>query len=211
MLIASNKIANLGVSVARAIERTLSVKNRIFLLSSCTKTTYASPLASRSYPLSAVGYPTHPLFYLKANNSSTKLFELTRSNEGAFKRSLLLISASNFHISARLAQKETSTPTSQQTSILKDSFKSNLSGDLENISQSDQQKSTSNQGRESASSSNKNGEPSPQGRFAKMFSREHAWKVSLSFFGALFAGSFIYILVDWGSPRLDENKQPVNQ
>ena len=42
-----------------------------------------------------------------------------------------------------------------------------------------------------------------------MFSKEHAWKYSLSFFVALFGGSFLYILVDWGQPRLDENNQPV--
>jgi hypothetical protein len=52
-------------------------------------------------------------------------------------------------------------------------------------------------------------EEAPKGRFAMLFSREHAWKVSLTFFVALIGGSFVYILVDWGSPRLDENNQIV--
>jgi hypothetical protein len=52
-------------------------------------------------------------------------------------------------------------------------------------------------------------EEAPKGRLAMLFSREHAWKVSLTFFVALIGGSFVYILVDWGSPRLDENNQIV--
>lgn len=46
-------------------------------------------------------------------------------------------------------------------------------------------------------------------KFSTLFSREHAWKVSLTFFTALFGGSFIYVLVNWGSPKLDENKNPL--
>jgi hypothetical protein len=53
-------------------------------------------------------------------------------------------------------------------------------------------------------------EEGPKGRLAMLFSREHAWKVSLTFFVALIGGSFVYILFDWGSPRLDENNQIVD-
>jgi hypothetical protein len=53
-------------------------------------------------------------------------------------------------------------------------------------------------------------EEPPKGKLALLFSKEHAWKVTLTFFVALFGGSFVYILVDWGSPRLDENNQIVS-
>lgn len=52
-------------------------------------------------------------------------------------------------------------------------------------------------------------EKTPTG-WAKYFSREHGWKISFLFFTGLFGSLAIYILLEWGAPRRDENNQIVN-
>ena len=49
------------------------------------------------------------------------------------------------------------------------------------------------------------GDNAKKGKFATMFSREHGWKVTLAFFGALMGGGAFYTLFAWGGPKLDEN------
>lgn len=90
------------------------------------------------------------------------------------------------------------------------SAKSPLSDDLKNIinknigqdSQEEEPKGSQNDKK------NDQKENEDDSKFSRMFSREHAWKFSLGFFGALFGGSFFYVLVYWGSPKLDENNKP---
>ena len=62
----------------------------------------------------------------------------------------------------------------------------------------------------SASSEEPNaGDNAKKGQFATLFSREHGWKVTLAFFGALMGGGAFYTLFAWGGPNLDENNKPV--
>jgi len=41
--------------------------------------------------------------------------------------------------------------------------------------------------------------------WGKYFTREHGWKISFLFFTGMFGGLGIYILIDWGAPRRDDN------
>lgn len=87
----------------------------------------------------------------------------------------------------------------------------NVSSDLKNImaQKFNAEESSQEKNEEKINNNQKNENNESTGRFAKLFSREHAWKYSLAFFAALFGGSFAYVLVSWGGPRLDENNQPV--
>jgi hypothetical protein len=87
----------------------------------------------------------------------------------------------------------------------------NVSSDLKNImaQKFNAEESSQDKNEEKINNNQKNENNENTGRFAKLFSREHAWKYSLAFFAALFGGSFAYVLVSWGGPRLDENNQPV--
>lgn len=51
----------------------------------------------------------------------------------------------------------------------------------------------------------------PTSGVGKLFSREHSWKLSLGFILALTGGSIVYLLVNYGPPKLDEHNNPVNR
>lgn len=51
-------------------------------------------------------------------------------------------------------------------------------------------------------------EKTPTG-WAKYFTREHGWKISFLFFTGMIGSLAIYILIEWGAPRRDENNQIV--
>jgi hypothetical protein len=47
--------------------------------------------------------------------------------------------------------------------------------------------------------------------WGKYFTREHGWKISFLFFTGMFGGLGIYILIDWGAPRRDDNNNIVRK
>ena len=114
-------------------------------------------------------------------------------------------------------QKQSPTKRFSINSTLNIPVKSALGDDLKNIigNQTDTSSSDSSgdlkkkqaNGAESSSSN----ENEPKGRFAKMFSKEHAWKISLGLFVAMIGGTFLYLLVEWGAPLVDENKNTVSK
>jgi len=132
---------------------------------------------------------------------------------GSFlEKNLFFVNNARIHTSviANQANDGTKPPTKASTAT-----KSNLSEDLKNImaqkfGEDEQTGQNLNKAKldTNKEQSGHQGEEK-QGRFASIFSREHAWKVSLTFLIAMFGGSFIYILLEWGAPKLDENKQPV--
>lgn len=53
------------------------------------------------------------------------------------------------------------------------------------------------------------GEQSKPTKFGKYFTKEHGWKISFWFFTGVFGGLAVYVLVEWGAPKRDENNLPV--
>lgn len=87
--------------------------------------------------------------------------------------------------------------------------KNDLSSDLQNIMS---KRVATNQDAEikSEQTTGSNEESQePKGKLASMFSKEHAWKFSLGMFTFMFVGSFVYILVNWGAPDVDDYQQPI--
>jgi mitochondrial import inner membrane translocase subunit TIM50 len=48
-----------------------------------------------------------------------------------------------------------------------------------------------------------------KGLFSNLFSRENNWKITLIIFGSMFGFCVVYVLTNWGAPKLDENNQPI--
>jgi hypothetical protein len=126
------------------------------------------------------------------------------------EKSVFLVNNLRVHTSAIAKQSNDGTKTPIKPST---PTKSVLSDDLKNIMAQkfgeEEQNDPLNKAKVNSNKEQSGQGEEKQGRFATMFSREHAWKVSLTFLIAMFGGSFIYILLEWGAPKLDENKQPV--
>lgn len=80
-----------------------------------------------------------------------------------------------------------------------------LSDDLKNILE----KKVEEKSNETEEQPKPNSEDEKKSRFAKAFSREHGWKVTLALFGGIFVGGVFYTLFSWGAPNMDENNNPI--
>lgn len=97
------------------------------------------------------------------------------------------------------------------------SGKSQLSDELQSImakkfaEDKQQQQSASDAATSSSSAAQQDAqqEKTPTG-WAKYFTREHGWKISFLFFTGMIGSMAIYILIEWGAPRRDDNNQIVN-
>lgn len=136
-----------------------------------------------------------------ANLSSSRLV-LKQTN--LIPKQAFCLPLNKFHSSSFLFSEKTQNQsilgTQAPKTALADEFKNILDKQTTDEQKSDQK---------TASEEGPTGENEKKSRFAQMFSREHAWKVSLTFFTAMFGGSLLYVLVNWGSPKLDENNNPV--
>lgn len=148
------------------------------------------------------------------NKSSSNLFQFN-----LYKTNFNLLGSNSFHTNSTLKQQSPNdsnttkkgsildTPVSSpNSSILTDDLVKKYAGSV----QEDKAQETSSNKQEAKSEEKANDGPKEnQGRFAKMFSREHGWKVSLAFITLLTGGMGFYFLATFGPEKLDENNNPI--
>jgi hypothetical protein len=155
---------------------------------------------------------------VKNSYLATTLASLTKTAPNIIKNIYLIpVSNSKFHTNILLKQSDQNSTSKKPTtssilgsqspatgqSILTDDLVKKFANVTEKEAAESQQSKNRNESGPKDQEENK-------GRFAKMFSREHGWKISLAFIVLMSGGMVFYFLTTFGPPKLDESNQPVN-